>query len=107
MLAVGVAVGWSRSEERIARRDERVAERTGNRELRDYNQMLQQLQGAQTDGLEEARRAARIRAGLPAEGLPQDDAAAKVDAQAPTAEAVESEAAGTGSPEGRDDTPRA
>lgn len=98
MLAVGVAVAWSRSEERIARRDERVAERTGNRELRDYNEMLQQLQGDQAQGLEEARRAARIRAGLPVDGLPEDESPASAsDAAAPDADA----------PGGKGDTPRA
>jgi putative copper resistance protein D len=42
MLAILVALEWSRSDERKAKRRDRDAERTGDRELNDYNAMLAQ-----------------------------------------------------------------
>lgn len=42
MLATLVALEWSRSDERKAKRRDRDAERTGDRELNDYNAMLAQ-----------------------------------------------------------------
>lgn len=45
-LALGVAVGWSRSGEREARRADRLADRTGDAELHEYNDMFAQLAAA-------------------------------------------------------------
>jgi putative copper resistance protein D len=42
-LAVTVAIQWSRSDERIQRRRDRQAERTGDADLQDYNAYLAQL----------------------------------------------------------------
>jgi putative copper resistance protein D len=42
MLAILVALEWSRSDDRKAKRRDRDAERTGDRELNDYNAMLAQ-----------------------------------------------------------------
>jgi len=43
LLAIGVAVGWSRSDERETRRKDREADRTGDAELHAYNEMLAQM----------------------------------------------------------------
>lgn len=42
-LAVIVAVEWSRSDEKKAKRRDRNAERTGDQELKDYNAMLERM----------------------------------------------------------------
>ncbi|TQK76782.1 putative copper resistance protein D [Rarobacter incanus] len=47
LLAVFVAYGWAKSDERSARRRDRQADRAGDRELQDYNAMLAKL--ADTD----------------------------------------------------------
>jgi putative copper resistance protein D len=44
VLAIGVAVAWSRSDEREGRRRDRAADRTGDAELQAYNDMLANLE---------------------------------------------------------------
>lgn len=53
-LAIIVAVEWSRSDEKKAKRRDRNAERTGDQELREYNEMLARV--AQRDAKREAER---------------------------------------------------
>lgn len=43
VLAIIVAIEWNRSDERKAKRRDRDAERTGDRELREYNEMLERI----------------------------------------------------------------
>ncbi|MBT5397664.1 MAG: hypothetical protein HOL26_02645, partial [Micrococcales bacterium] len=38
-----VVTQWSRSDDRERKRLDRASDRTGNKDLEDYNQMLQQL----------------------------------------------------------------
>jgi putative copper resistance protein D len=45
LLAIGVAILWSRSDEREARRNDRKADRDGDAELEEYNRMLAQRAG--------------------------------------------------------------
>lgn len=56
-LAIIVAVEWSRSDEKKAKRRDRDAERTGDRELREYNEMLARV--AKRDADREAQQAAK------------------------------------------------
>lgn len=48
VLAIAVAVAWTRDDERTARRRDRAADRDGDAELTEYNAMLERL--AQRDG---------------------------------------------------------
>lgn len=45
LVALGVAVQWTRSDERTARRKDRQAERDGDAELHAYNEQLRRLNG--------------------------------------------------------------
>lgn len=47
MLALGVALGWSRSDARESKRRDREADRTGEAELNAYNDMFAQLAAAE------------------------------------------------------------
>lgn len=44
LLAIVVAISWSRSDDREAKRTDRAADRTGDAELNEYNEMLARLQ---------------------------------------------------------------
>jgi putative copper resistance protein D len=46
LLAIGVAVTWSRSDERETKRRDRAADRSGEAELNAYNDMFAQLAAA-------------------------------------------------------------
>ena len=43
VLAIIVAIEWNRDDQRKAKRRDRDAERTGDRELREYNEMLERI----------------------------------------------------------------
>jgi len=49
LLALGVAVGWSRSDERETKRRDREADRSGEAELNEYNDMFARLAAADRD----------------------------------------------------------
>ena len=49
MLALGVALGWSRSDARESKRSDREADRSGEAELHAYNDMFAQLAAADKD----------------------------------------------------------
>ena len=49
LLAIGVALAWSRDDERTARRRDRAAERDGDAELTEYNAMLARLGDGRAD----------------------------------------------------------
>ena len=44
-MLIAIAVQWSRSDEREAKRKDRQADRDGDKELQDYNAYLQSLSG--------------------------------------------------------------
>jgi putative copper resistance protein D len=51
LVTLGVAVQWTRSDERAARRLDRQADRDGDAELRAYNERLARLEDADDNGL--------------------------------------------------------
>src|SRR5690606_5158728 len=44
-LAIGIALAWTKDDERTARRRDRAADRDGDAELTEYNAMLERMSG--------------------------------------------------------------
>ncbi|MBX9243834.1 bifunctional copper resistance protein CopD/cytochrome c oxidase assembly protein [Actinotalea ferrariae] len=62
VLAIGVAVAWTREDERTARRRDRAADRDGDAELVEYNAMLERLAQGDNTGHDEGRLSAESEA---------------------------------------------
>ncbi|HEX4015461.1 MAG TPA: cytochrome c oxidase assembly protein [Frankiaceae bacterium] len=59
ILVVLIAVSWAKTSDREARRHDRLADRTGDRELHDYNAYLAALASGSADGLRRIEPAQR------------------------------------------------
>jgi cytochrome c oxidase assembly factor CtaG/putative copper export protein len=89
ILAIAVAVSWSRSDAKESKRRDRAADRSGDAELRAYNAMLQRTAGADAD-----RAAAAAAAGTDAA---RDDARSR-ESESPVAESPVTESSVIESP---------